>query len=130
MNKLIYAVFMLGLISVLGINCTKAGDTAEYDTVVQYEKGKQIKFTDFNLEFIEERTEKKEFPNGTSITFRFFDFKISNDKETKTISWSAGTGDIAPADFEFDGKKYQIEMSKSEKLNKRLNKNEIVIVKK
>lgn len=82
------------------------------------------------MEFTGERTEKKEFDNGNSITFRFFDFKISNDKESKTISWSAGTGDIAPSDFEFDGKKYQIEMSKSESLNKRLNKNEIVIVKK
>lgn len=130
MNKLLLTITMLGLFSVFGINCSKAGDIADYNSVIQYEKGKAIKFPDFTLEFTGERTEKKEFDNGNSITFRFFDFKLSNDKESKTISWSAGTGDIAPSDFEFDGKKYQIEMSKSESLNKRLNKNEIVIVKK
>lgn len=121
---------MIFLLSFLSFFCSAKSGDINYGTVVTYALGEKLNFPDFTLEFTGERTEKKEFPNGSSITFRFFDFKISNDKESKTISWSAGTGDIAPSDFEFDGKKYQIEMSKSESLNKRLNKNEIVIVKK
>lgn len=117
-------------ISMFSFNCTKGKSADDYNTVIEYEKGKVLKFPDFSLEYMDERTEKKEFPNGNVINFRFFDFKISNEKESKVISWSFGSGDIAPLDFEFDGKKYQLEMSNSEALKQRLKKNEIVIVKK
>lgn len=130
MNKILNSFIVLMVFSIFGLNCTKAGDSIDYNKVVEYEKGKILKFPDFTLEYLDERTEKKDFPDGSSLTFRFFDFKISGEKESKVISWSFGTGDIAPVDFEFDGKKYQIEMSNSEALKQRLKKNEIVIVKK
>lgn len=124
------SIIVLMVFSLFGLNCTKAGDTTDYNKVVEYEKGKVIKFPEFTLEYLDERSEKKDFPNGNSITFKFFDFKLTSEKETKVISWSFGSGDIAPVDFEFEGKKYQIEMSNSEALKQRLKKNEIVIVKK
>jgi hypothetical protein len=130
MNKMFNSIIVLMVFSLFGLNCTKAGDTTDYNKVVEYEKGKVIKFPEFTLEYLDERSEKKDFPNGNSITFKFFDFKLTSEKETKVISWSFGSGHIAPVDFEFEGKKYQIEMSNSEALKQRLKKNEIVIVKK
>ncbi len=123
-------LLLIFFVSMFSFNCTKGKSADEYNTVVEFEKGKVIKFPDFSLEYMDERSEKKSFPNGNTINFRFYDFKISNEKDSKVISWSFGTGDIAPLDFEFDGKNYQLEMSKSEALNQRLKKNEIVIVKK
>lgn len=125
----IIILFVL-FITLFNFNCSKGKGISDYNTVVDYEKGIVLYYPDFNLEYIDERNEKKDFPNGNTITFKFFDYKISNDKESKTISWSFGTGDIAPTEFEFDGKKYQLEMSNSESLKLRLKKNELVIVKK
>jgi hypothetical protein len=42
------------------------------------------------------------------------------------VSWTTGTGIIDPTDFEFDGKRYHLELSHSEKLGK-LKDNELVI---
>ncbi len=102
----------------------------DYNTVVKYSKGEKIQFADFKLEFTGTRDEKKVFPNGNSLNFKFYDFTVSNDKTNKTISWSSGTGDIGPLQFEFDGKEYQLELSYSEMLKTKLSENELVIVKK
>lgn len=124
-------LFFAGIFSLFNINCSNAGDTCSYNTVVQYEQGKILSFPDFKLEFTGERTNKVEADDKKSVlTYRIFDFNISNDTESKTISWSHGMGDIAPLDFEFAGVNYRLEMSNSESLNQRLKKNEIVIVKK
>ena len=118
------------LISFLNLFCSGPKGMNEYNTVVKYSKSEKLQFPDFKLEFTGTRDEKKEFPNGNSLNFRFYDFVVSNDKTQKNISWSSGTGDIAPLDFEFDGKKYQLELSNSEKLKTKLGNTELVIVKK
>lgn len=124
-------IFIAVFFSMLNLNCSKAGDTCSYNSVVQYEQGKVLCFPDFDLEFMAERTNKVDAEEKkSSLTYRVFDFKISNENESKTISWSYGMGDIAPLDFEFAGISYKLEMSNSEILNQRLKKNEIVIVKK
>lgn len=127
--KNIMLIIVLSIFSFFGCSMFKGGD-ANYDTVVSYSKGKQIKFPDFTLEYQGERKEKKEFPNGNSFTFTFYDFKLTNSNANKTISWSSGTGVIDPIEFEFDGKNYQIEMRYSEKLKEKLDEDELVIVKK
>lgn len=121
---------MIILLSFLSLFCSVKGGNNGYDEVANYSKGEQLKFPDFKLEFKGTRDEKKEFPNGNSLNFRFYDFTVSNDKTTKNISWSSGTGDIAPLQFEFEGKEYQLELSYSEKLKTKLKENELVIVKK
>jgi hypothetical protein len=73
-----------------------SGGKGEYSKIVSFSKNEKIQFPDFVLEYIGERSEKKEFPNGNSFTFRFYDFIISSSAETKTISWSSGTGLIDP----------------------------------
>ena len=123
-------IAMLIFLGFLSLFCSMKSGDINYDTVVSFSKGEKIQFSDFKLEFTGTRDEKKEFPNGNSLNFRFYDFVLSNDKTTKNISWSSGTGDIAPLDFEFDGKKYQLELSNSEKLKTKLGNNELVIVKK
>jgi hypothetical protein len=117
-------------ISFISIFCSAKSGDVNYDTVVEFSKGVQLKFPDFTLEYSGERTEKKEIPNGNSLTFTFHEFKISNGSENKTISWSSGTGDIAPARFDIGGKSYELELRMSEKLNKKLDEDELVIVKK
>jgi hypothetical protein len=107
----------------------KSGDV-NYDTVVSFSKGSQLKFPDFVLEYMGERAEKKEFPNGNSFTFKYYDFKVTHPTGIKTVSWSSGTGVIDPIPFEFDGKTYEIEMRYSEKLKQKLSEDELVIVKK
>ncbi len=120
-------IFMLCFISLF---CSMKSGDIDYNKSVKFSKGEQLMFPDFKLEFKGTRDEKKEFPNGNSLNFRFYDFTVSNDKTSKNISWSSGTGDIAPQQFEFEGKEYQLELSYSEKLKTKLSENELVIVKK
>jgi hypothetical protein len=51
---------------------------------------------------------------------------VRNANVEKVVSWSSGTGDIAPVEFEIGGKHYQLELRHSEKLGK-LQDNELVI---
>ncbi len=125
-----YILTAIILISFLNLFCSKPGGGNDYNTIVKYSKNEKVQFPDFKLEFTGIRDEKKEFPNGNSLNFRFYDFVVSNDKTQKNISWSSGTGDIAPQQFEFDGKEYQLELSYSEKLKTKLSESELVIVKK
>ncbi len=101
----------------------------DYNTVVKFSKGEQIKFPDFMLEYTGERSETKQFPNGNSITMKFHEFNLTSSASKNQISWSSGMGDIAPMGFEIDGKNFELEMSFSEKLKTKLSENELVIVK-
>jgi len=102
----------------------------DYDKVVKFSKGEQLKFPDFTIEYTGERTETKQFPNGNSLTMKFHEFNVTSASSQKKISWSSGTGEIAPVRFEIDGKNFELEMSNSEKLKTKLSENELVIVKK
>lgn len=124
--KLIILIF----ISLFTLNCSNQTGMNDYDTVVKFSKGEQIKFPDFTLEYTGERTETKQFPNGNSITMKFHEFNVTSASSKKQISWSSGMGDIAPLGFEIDGKNFELEMSFSEKLKTKLSENELVIVKK
>lgn len=121
---------MLIPLSLISLFCSAKSGDVNYDSVVTFSKGEVLKFPDFSLEYLGERNEKKEFPNGNSFTFRYYDFKLSAGTETKTISWSSGTGVIDPLPFEFSGSKFELELRNSEKLSKKLDENELVIVKK
>jgi hypothetical protein len=123
---------LIFIIALLTVNCSSKNSNGmnDYNSVVEFSKGEQIKFPDFVLEYAGERSEKKDFPNGNSFTFKFYDFNISGRTDKKTISWSAGTGVIAPLSFEFAGIQFELELRNSEKLSKKLDENHLVIVKK
>ena len=119
-------LILLGLLAFIGpVSCGHAASeqNASYGTRVKYRAGKKIEFPDFKVEYVGERRQSTPaYPRG----FLYYDFKVSRGKSEKVISWTTGTGIIDPTDFEFDGKRYHLELRRSEKLGK-LNDNELVI---
>lgn len=106
----------------------KTDDSAArpYGEKIAFRQNQPIKFADFNLTYTgERRVSSDKFPNG----FLYHDFKAKTANEEKTVSWSSGTGEIAPTAFEIGGKNYELELSMSDKLGK-LAENELVIWKK
>ena len=119
-------LIFLGLLAFIGpVSCGHAASeqTASYGARVKYEVGKKIKFPDFTIEYVGERRKSGPvYPRP----FLYYDFKISQGTNEKMVSWTAGTGDIGPMDFEVGGKHYQIELRQSDKLGK-LKDDELVI---
>lgn len=98
-------------------------ENASYGTRVKYATGNKIEFPNFTIEYVGERRQNSPmYPRG----FLYYDFKVSSGNTEKTISWTAGTGDIGPVAFELGGKRYHLELRRSDKLGK-LNDNELVI---
>jgi hypothetical protein len=96
---------------------------ASYGMRVKYRVGQKIEFPDFVIEYTGERRQSVSgYPRG----FLYYDFKVRNANVVKVVSWSSGTGDIGPVEFETGGKHYQLELRHSDKLGK-LNDNELVI---
>jgi hypothetical protein len=105
------------------VSCGHAEQNASYGTRVKYRASQKIDFPDFRVEYLGERRKTLPvYPRG----FLYYDFKITRGKTEKVVSWTTGTGIIDPTDFEFDGKRYHLELRRSEKLGK-LNDNELVI---
>jgi hypothetical protein len=120
-------IFVLGgLLAFAGlVSCGHAApeQKASYGALVKYRTGEKIEFPDFAAEYLGERRQTMPvYPRG----FLYYDFKISRGKTEKVVSWTAGTGDIAPAQFEIAGKNYQLELRRSDELGK-LKDSELVI---
>ncbi len=125
-------IIILSLMSIFtftGAKSCGSDSEGDYGKVVSYGQDKPIKFPDFTLTYTGETKKTSHFDNGNSFTFTYQNFLIKNDKDEKTISWSSGTGDIAPANFEFKGMKFMLELRYYEKENKRLGDGEMVITK-
>ena len=104
---------------------SKSGSAA-YGTKVRYSKGSVVSFPHFDLKYIGTRkVASSAYPRG----FIYHDFEISRGTSSKTVFWSSGTGDIGPTVFQFDGKEFWLELSRSDKLGK-LAENEVVVWKK
>jgi hypothetical protein len=105
------------------VTCGHAEQNVSYGTRVKYKAGQKIEFPDFAAEYLGERRQTMPvYPRG----FLHYDFRISRGKTEKVVSWTPGTGDIAPARFEIAGKNYQLELRHSDQLGK-LKDNELVI---
>jgi hypothetical protein len=119
-------LLFLGLLAFIGpVSCGHAASEqkASYGTRVKYRVGKKIEFPDFTIEYVGERRKSLPvYPRG----FLNYDFNVSQGKAEKMVSWTSGTGDIGPVDFEIGGKQYQLELRHSDKLGK-LKDNELVI---
>ncbi len=106
----------------------RTGDSAQrfYGEKIKFWQNQPVKFTDFNLTYVgERRVTSDKFPRG----FLYRDFKVEAGKEEQTISWSSGTGDIAPTQFTIGRQNYELELAMSDKLGK-LAEDELVIWKK
>lgn len=103
--------------------CALAGDVVGYGVKVKFAKGRTLHFADFDLTYTGTRHESSStFPRG----FNFEDFQLSRSGESKTLSWSSGTGDIGPVEFTFAGQKFALELRMSDKLG-RLSGDELVV---
>ena len=103
----------------------KSGGAA-YGAKVNYSKGIVVSFAHFDLKYIGNRkVSSPSYPRGMIC----HDFEISRGTTSKTVFWSSGTGDIGPTVFQFDGKEFWLELSRSDKLGK-LAENEVVVWKK
>lgn len=124
MIKLVGLFILLGLFSAF---CGKNSEIgAKFGEKVKYSQNAALEFKDFTFVYTgERRIASDKFPNG----FLYHDFKAKTERDEKTVSWSSGTGDIAPTAFEIGGKTYELELKISDKLGK-LAENELVIWKK
>jgi len=96
---------------------------ASYGVRVKYRPEQKIKYSDFTIEYVGERQEgTPAYPRG----FLYYDFKVWAANIEKIVSWSSGTGDIGPVEFEIGGKRFLLELRRSDKLGK-LKENELVI---
>ena len=99
------------------------GSGSAYGTKVKFSKGATLSFSDFDLTYTGIRkVPSSAYPRG----FTFHDFEAARGGTIKRVSWSSGTGDIGPTVYQFDGKEFWLELSRSEKLGK-LAENEMVI---
>jgi hypothetical protein len=120
-------MFLIGcVLSFAGpISCGYAAseEKTSYGTRVKYRVGQKIEFPDFTIEYVgERRKDTPAYPRG----FLYYDFKVRTANVEKVVSWSSGTGDIGPVEFEIGGKRFLLELRRSDKLGK-LNEKEVVI---
>src|SRR5437016_3492781 len=91
------AVLLALFLSMVG----SSGLGADLATKTPFKKDQKLTFPGFSVTYLGERWVANEhFPRG----FLYQDFRIENGKETKIVSWSAGTGDIGPAPFQIAGR--------------------------
>src|SRR4030095_6620334 len=130
MNKLKISVLILLSAVVLVSGCKKKPNyDVAYRTPVKFELNKPIKYPDFELTHTGVREIPRKTAGGTPFTELLFDFKIKNDKEEKTVSWSNSVGIISPVNFEMDGAKYSIEMMYSAVIKSDLAENVVLVAK-
>lgn len=111
--------------AVLSISCAQSPSEAGYDEKVSYRKDKPVKFPHFTLVFTGiRRVVPPQYPRGWDV----YDFRVEVDGKTQTVSWSAGTGSIGPAEFKVGSHEYWLERVYSDKLGK-LKDAELVITK-
>ena len=129
MNKLngwLRAWIGIAIVWLVPVGCGQALPVpqASYGTRVEYRLGLKIEFPDLIIEYLGERRQRASpYPRD----FLYYDFKIrARQGAEKTVSWTSGTGDIGPIEFEIDGKHYRLELRLSDKLGK-LKENELVI---
>ena len=93
--------------------CLEAGPRpAPYGARVVFRADTPIQFEDFTMSFVGERLDASpQYPRG----FLMYDFRVVSASGTQTVSWSAGTGEIGPAEFTVAGRRYLLELKHSDR---------------
>ena len=127
-SRLPRRLFNIGLASMLGLACctSSASGGSSYGTKVRFAKDVAVAFADFDLTYLGKRhVASPVYKAG----FTYDDFKVSRGDKRFTVSWSSGTGLLGPQPFEFDGKKFELELRHHDKLGW-LKDNEVVVSRK
>jgi hypothetical protein len=99
--------------NICGSNESAENQMQKYGEKVSYAGGKELKFPDFSIKFIGKREETS---SNSQLKMIFYDFEVAKGETKKKISWSSGTGDIAPTFFEINGANFVLELSQSDLL--------------
>lgn len=84
-----------------------SASSASYGAKVQFRKGATVRFPDFDVTYVGMRKEtSKVYPRG----FTYEDFTVSRGGNSQKVSWSSGTGLIAPRSFEHGGRKFVLNL--------------------
>lgn len=124
MIRVVVSALLAVHLSALGV-CYAEGlaDTVAYGSKVSFKAGHALRFPDFELIHTgKRRVVPPQYPRG----WWTYDFTVRNKSGEKTVSWSAGTGDIGPVRFQMNGPSFQIELSRSDKLGS-LREDELVV---
>ncbi len=97
-----------------------------YDSVVLFSKNTPLVFPHFTVTFTGTTDVKPDA--APQLTFTYYHFTIkSHDGRTRTLSWSSGTGVIAPKPFVVENQLYALELKFVEKTSQQLADSELVI---
>lgn len=99
-----------------------------YNSKVNFKLKQEILFPDFTIQYMGK--ESVQGPNQARWKMTIYHFLVLKGDINKKISWSSGTGDIGPLLFEFNNKKFALELKYSEILtsDNNLKDNELVII--
>jgi hypothetical protein len=123
--KKILILLITFCLNACGLSGANENKVQNYGEKVSYTDGKEIKYPDFIVKF--GGTREKGYPKPDSSTkLVFYDFQVTKGDKKQTVSWSSGTGDIAPAFFYVEGVDYVFEMQQSDVLGS-LGEGNIVI---
>ncbi len=92
--------------------CSKGG-SIQYGELTPFKEGEPIDLPGFTVTYMGDRIEDIPTSPGNSFIFTYHDFEVISKNETEIISWSSGTGNLAPLPFTFDEKEYYLEMMSS-----------------
>ena len=97
---------------------------APYGSPVNF-RSAPLTFKDFKLSYLGER----EMAGPGQLVFHYDDFKIESGSGTQRLSWSPGTGVIAPVSFSVGKEQFLLELHRTLHGNKKLADDELVITK-
>jgi hypothetical protein len=117
------ALLLAHLFAFAGWSNAETPDGATYGTKVKFSAGRTLHFPDFDLAYVgKHHVTPPQYPRGWWV----HDFKMRVKGDEQTVSWSAGTGDIAPVRFTVNGTEFQLELSHSDMLGA-LREDEMVV---
>lgn len=101
----------------------EASNAVAYGSKVKFRTGRVLHFPDFELTYAgKHHVTPPQYPRGWWV----YDFSVRSKTGEQAVSWSAGTGDIAPARFAVNGAEFQLELSHADKLGA-LREDEMVV---
>lgn len=120
--------FILFLAGCLFLSASCHGQSLySYGTKIDFSDRYLKKLPDLNIRFLGKREmATSDFRPG----FTYYDFEVSKNGKTRTISWSSGTGDIGPEYFEIEGETFVLELAWSQAFKNKIEKGKMVIWKK
>jgi hypothetical protein len=108
-----------------GLDLSAKPILSPYGAKVRFRAGSRLHFSDFDLTFLRlRRNQPPPFPPGILV----YEFRVVKDNEVMAVSWSAGTGVVAPSSFTMSGQRFLLELGFSERIGV-LKDNELVVTK-